>query len=105
MDWVGISLTIIGSVLASSGFWAFLSARAERKAEKQEKNKTDKKLLLAIAHFRIYEQCRIALNNGYISSAEFENLTELYLPYHECGGNGTGTRMYEKVKSLPIKDD
>ena len=33
-----------------------------------------------------------------------KNYEYLYNVYHELGGNGTGTEIYERVKKLKIKE-
>jgi hypothetical protein len=32
-------------------------------------------------------------------------MTKLYMAYHDLGGNGTITAVYEKIKMLPIKEE
>ena len=34
-----------------------------------------------------------------------KNVEYLYDSYHDLGGNGTGTELYNRVNSLPIKED
>ena len=34
-----------------------------------------------------------------------EALLHLYRPYHDLGGNGTGTKLYEAVKNLPLSEE
>ena len=40
-----------------------------------------------------------------ITPEELDDVTELYNAYHGLGGNGTGTHMYEIIKSLTLKED
>lgn len=40
---------------------------------------------------------------GYIPSYVFDNFCEMYGAYHELGGNGMITRMFEEIKQLPIR--
>lgn len=39
----------------------------------------------------------------YIPSYVFDNYCEMYEAYHELGGNGMITRMFEEIKQLPIR--
>lgn len=39
-----------------------------------------------------------------IQSDEFENFETIYTAYHNLGGNGTGTKYWEDIQSLPIVD-
>lgn len=89
-------LTVVASVIASGGFWAFVSRRAERKDSRT-------KLLLALAHDRIVYLGMIYIEQNFVYEDEFENLNELYTTYHELGGNGTGTRIWEAIRAVPIR--
>lgn len=61
--------------------------------------------MLAILHDRIYQECEHWLNQGGIPIDALHNLEHLYKSYHELGGNGTGTNLYERAKALPIIKD
>ena len=98
MDGLHILLTIIGSVVASSGFWAFIQARGNR-------TNTQIKLLIGLAHDRIVYLGMNYIERGYITRDEYENLHDyLYVPYHDLGGNGTAGRVMEQVDRLPIRN-
>ncbi len=61
--------------------------------------------LLAIMHDRLYQSCTYFIKMGYIDTSALKNLEYLYESYHKLGGNGTGTELYNRAKSLPIKED
>lgn len=42
---------------------------------------------------------------GYIPSYAYENFCEMYEAYHELGGNGMVTHMFDEVKKLEIKKE
>lgn len=42
---------------------------------------------------------------GHIPSYAYENFVEMYEAYHELGGNGMVTHMYEEVKGLEIRKE
>lgn len=89
--------TIILSVFASSGFWAFLQYLMNRKDARTE-------MLIGLGHDRIVYLGTKYIEQGYITAEEYENLYEyLYRPYEKIGGNGSAKRIMEKVKSLPIR--
>lgn len=94
-EWLIAVLGLIGGILGSSGFWAILQHR-------MDKHDASKKLLLALAHDKLFERCHHYIARGTISAEELENLTELYESYHTCGGNGTGTSLYKRAATLPI---
>lgn len=94
---IEIVVTIICSVLASSGFWAFLTS-------KMKKNNAETKMLLGLAHDRIMQLGMEYINRGYITHDEYENLRKyLFEPYQALGGNGSATRVMAEVDKLPIK--
>lgn len=95
--WLQMIVTVICSVLASSGLWALISKRLEKKDAKTE-------LLIGIAHDRIVFLGMSYVARGYITQDEYENLyTYLYAPYLKNGGNGSATRVMEEVDKLPIR--
>lgn len=94
-------VAVVCAVIASSGFWAFLQARFNRKS-----NAT--KLLLGIAHDRI---CYLGLqylqrDPPYITRDEYENLHDyLYVPYEKEGGNGSAKKIMEAVDAMPLRKE
>ena len=58
--------------------------------------------MLAILHDRLYQLCTMYINRGSIAVDELENLEYMYKSYHNLGGNGTGTSLFERCKSLKI---
>lgn len=96
MQWIQMAITILCSVLASSGFWAFLMKKAEHKDVKT-------RMLIGLGHDRIMFLGTSYIKRGYITADEYENLyVYLYKPYEEMGGNGSAARIMEEVKKLPI---
>lgn len=97
MIWVERVLTIFAAVLASSGFWAWLQKRSERKDVRT-------RMLVGLGHDRIMYLGMKYIERGYITHDEYENLYEyLYKPYSEIGGNGSAKRIMGEVDKLPIR--
>lgn len=95
-DWVRTIITIIGSVIASSGFWAFITSIREKKDAKSD-------LLIALAHDRIMELGMIYIQRGWITNDEYENLHDyLYSSYHKMGGNGSAERIMKTIENLKL---
>ncbi|MEZ3494679.1 MAG: hypothetical protein K1W38_20930 [Lachnospiraceae bacterium] len=95
-QWFQILLTIFSSVLASSGLWAYITKRLEKKDVKTE-------MLIGLGHDRIMYLGMVYIERGYITSDEYENLYEyLYKPYEKMGGNGSAKRIMNEVNKLPI---
>lgn len=57
----------------------------------------------ALLHDRLYQGCRYFLKQGIINEAELSNMGRLYESYHQLGGNGTGTELYQRIKKLPLE--
>lgn len=97
--WLQMIITIVCSVLASSGLWAYISKRSESKDAKTE-------LLIGIAHDRIMFLATSYIDRGYITRDEYENLYEyLYNPYRKAGGNGSAEHIMKQVDKLPIRKE
>lgn len=43
------------------------------------------------------------MEQGNIPSYAYENFVEMYESYHELGGNGMITKMYEEIQELHLK--
>ena len=94
--WLQMAVTVVCSVLASSGFWAWMTSRREKKDAKT-------KMLLGLGHDRIISLAIQYIERGWITQDEYEDLNKyLYQPYVELGGNGTAKRLMKAVKELPI---
>jgi len=88
--------TIVGSVVASGGFWAWLQKRDTRRSATTQ-------LLLGLAHDRIVHLGMSYIEQGSITKDEFEDLDKyLYGPYSAFGGNGLAEKVMTEVKLLPM---
>lgn len=97
-SWLQVFITIVCSVLASSGLWTYVIKKIEKKDVKTE-------MLIGLAHDRILYLGMCYIERGYITQDEYENLYEyLYGPYLKLGGNGSVKRVMNEVDKLPIKN-
>ena len=91
-----MAVTVICSVLASSGFWAWMTSKRDRKDAKT-------KMILGLGHDRIVVLAMSYIERGWITQDEYEDLNKyLYNPYREMGGNGTAERLMAEITKLPI---
>lgn len=96
--WEGILVTLIsGSATA-----AMKKIQGDIKKDLEEK-KIIKSGLVGLLHNSLFRSCEDYINRGEITTAELDNLACLYESYHNLGGNGTGTALYERCKQLKIK--
>ena len=94
--YIQMAVTIICSVLASSGFWAFIQRRSD-------KSNIETELLIGLGHDRIIYLGMSYIERGWITEGEYENLYEyLYKPYKRAGGNGSAEKVMQEVGKLPI---
>lgn len=93
-------MTVIGGllgILASSGFWAYLM-------KKSDNRRAQDKLLLGLACDRIVHLGMAYIERGEITKDEYETLHDyLWIPYRECGGDGTAERVMNEVSKLRIR--
>ena len=97
MSTTQLILTIVTSILASSGLWAFLGSRLER-------NNAERELIVSIGHIELVFFGMQYIERGWITREEYEIMRDLYKPYIKLGGNGSGTKIMKEVEKLPIRD-
>lgn len=95
--WSQIILTIFTSVLASSGLWAFLISRFD-------KRNAERDILIGIGHIELVFFGIQYIERGWITKDEYETMRSLYEPYKKLGGNGSGTKIMQEIEKLPIRD-
>ena len=72
---IQIFVTVLCSVLASSGFWAIIQRRLDKKDVRTQ-------MLVGLGHDRIMSLGMKYIERGYITKDEYENLNKyLYVPY------------------------
>ena len=97
MSTTQLILTIVTSILASSGLWAFLGSRMDR-------NNAERDLIVGIGHIELVFFGMQYIERGWITREEYETMQDLYKPYIKLGGNGSGTKIMKEVEKLPIRD-
>lgn len=99
-----MGITVLCAMFASSGFWAYIIARRDKKREAKEKDNVNTRMTMGLGHDRIIYLCEKYIERGWVTSEEYENLRVwLFEPYEEMGGNGTAKRLMAIVDNLPVK--
>lgn len=94
--WLQVIVTVVCSVLASSGLWSYIMILHEKKDAKTE-------MLVGLAHDRILALGMSYIERGYITHDEYENLNSyLFEPYEKLGGNGSAKKVMLEVNKLPM---
>lgn len=85
-------ITILCSIIASSGLWAYISKKTDKKDVRTQ-------MLIGLAHDHILSLGMQYLERGdWITRDEYENLHDyLYIPYEKMGGNGSARRVMLEV--------
>lgn len=95
--WQQILITVFSSVLASSGLWAYVTKKLEKKDVRTQ-------MLIGLGHDRIIFLGMSYIERGWITQDEYENIHDyLYIPYKLMGGNGSAERIMKEVDKLPIQ--
>lgn len=93
---IEIAVTIIISVLGSSGLWAYIQSVSKSKSASE-------RMLLGLGHAEIFRQSEKYIHREGITTSELEDLIKyLYKPYADMGGNGTAETVVERCRQLPI---
>lgn len=96
-DLLHILVTVIVTLAASSGFWAYIMSKDKMKNASTQ-------LLIGLGHDRIMYLGEKYIAKGSITQDEYENLyTYLYIPYTDLKGNGSAKRIMDSVYRLPVK--
>lgn len=104
--------TVTAFVTSLAGYFLYKIKKREFEKEK-EKEKDIEKILIkdkaiieslrALCRDRILQGYRYYKEHDGITMQDLETMTKLYKAYHNLGGNGTLTAVYEKILNLPIK--
>ena len=73
-----------------------------REVDVNENNRVN--LIIASYRFRLVQLCQIYLRQGYMTSDQYEQLSEFFKVYSGLGGNGQAKEYYDKAMKLPVKD-
>lgn len=81
---------------------AGLSFCYKKLAQRYKEQEAIKEGLVAILHDRLCQSCLYFMSKNEIGLTELKNIERMYKAYHNLGGNGTGTELYERVLELKI---
>lgn len=67
-------------------------------------NKRQDAMLLALGRYRLMIECEAALEQGFITPAQYETISELYKAYKGLGGNHLIEALYQRTTKLKIRE-
>lgn len=99
IEWFQISVfeSVVGGLTLAAliGLWAMMRKFIK---EQREANKANKMSIRSMQRAEILRYFRIVVEQGNpVSPEELSHLEACYNAYHESGGNGTGTLMYNRI--------
>jgi hypothetical protein len=96
-SWLQAALISVASVLASSGFWAYI-------LRKDDTKDATTRLLMGLAYDKVTTLGILYLERGWITRDELDEYGKYFFgPYKALGGNGVAERIWMEVKSLPFR--
>lgn len=103
-----LTLAVVFAILASSGFWAFITVIVQKHLENKysvsSRESVEREMLIGLAHDRILSLGMKYIQRGSITRDEYENINKyLYEPYSKLGGNGSAKKIMEELNKLPIR--
>lgn len=98
--WLGV---FFAGVLSLMGYaWKRFFTRFKKEIDEQRLIKDG---VLALLHDRLYQVCKHYSEQEYITAGQLNNIEHLYESYHNLGGNGTGTELFNRCKNMRIKHE
>lgn len=94
--WLLPAMTSLASILASSGFWAYVKYKDHSKNAMTQ-------LIMGIGYDKVTTKGLAFIERGWITRDEFDEYQKyLVKPYLALGGNGVAQRISEDVGRLPF---
>lgn len=101
-----LAVGVIVALVASSGFWAFVMYRQQKKDSESEDMKAIKDALRGILFSDIIEQGEKYIQRNNITLKELEEFERYcFNPYRKLNGNGLAEEIWESLKDLPHNDE
>lgn len=97
-EWSAVIVAIVASPTLTAITNAVLTMLKHNKKQTQEH-----KAMIILLRRELREEYKNIVEKTYVSIEELEEFDEIYEIYHELGGNGTGTKMYEYVHKMEVK--
>ena len=86
-------------IYADSSYCGYIIWLLKNQKHYRDANSKGTMILLKVKLFEYHDKY---MELGSIPPYAFENFCDMYESYHELGGNGTGTKMYEEIKDLHL---
>nr|UVX93155.1 MAG: hypothetical protein [Bacteriophage sp.] len=97
-------LAIYSAAAIVSVLGIMLSHMRSEKQKAEEDNELVKSALRALLRSELMRTHHHAMRDGYAATVDKEVMERTYRSYHNLGGNGIATNLYDEMMSLPTKD-
>ena len=101
-DWLMQNGLAVVFTLITTGLLAAIRHLWQRQKCQTAEQVAIKDGMLALLHDRIYTAYETAAERESVTVEELRNIEYLYKPYHDLGGNGTGTELYNRICKMPV---
>lgn len=85
-----------------TAFMGWIGATLNKQQKERSANSRGTMLILRYMLRRYHAEYK---HKGYVTQAQYNEFEEMYEAYHELGGNGSVTHMWEEIKRLEIRTD
>lgn len=100
---MSLTLVLQGLMTIIVGYVGLKIKKHEDDKEKERKeSEAIKNGIRAVLRDRIIQAYNYFSRVGKIKIEELENISNMYIAYHDLGGNGVITSIYNKVLDIPI---
>lgn len=82
-----------------TAFMGYIVWLLKQQKKERDANSRGTMLLLRVQLIEYHDKY---MDQGYIPSYAYQNFCEMYEAYHELGGNGMITKMYEEIHELHL---
>lgn len=98
-------LAIYSAAAIVAVFGIMLSHMRADKQKADGENELVRTALRALLRSELMRTHHQAVRDGYASTVDKEIMERTYQSYHQLGGNGIATNLYNEMMSLPTKDN
>ena len=95
--------TVIVAVVASPTLTAITNMIFTMMKSINKKQTPEQKAMNVLLRRELREQYKSIVEKTYVTIEELEEFDEIYEIYHNLGGNGRGTKMYDFLHKMKVK--
>ena len=93
------NLAVRAFEIVLTAFMGYIIWLLQQQKKERDANSRGTMLLLRVQLIEYHDKY---MDQGYIPSYAYQNFCEMYEAYHELGGNGMITKMYEEIHELHL---